>query len=86
MKTVRGLVELVTEKVAWDTFNELDLFDVVEVWAVGGEMNESFGEDSSYDGEIDDSDCGSLDDLDYDINIDPNVEYCGCLGYCFKGV
>nr|GMC90914.1 hypothetical protein Iba_chr04fCG12600 [Ipomoea batatas] len=72
MKTVRGLVELVTDKVAWDTFNELDLFDVVEVWAVGGEMNESFGEDSSYDGEIDDSDCGSLDDLDYDINIDPN--------------
>nr|GMD12944.1 zinc finger protein 407 [Ipomoea batatas] len=61
MKTVRGLVELVT----------------VEVWAVGGEMNESFGEDSSYDGEIDDSDCGFLDDLDYEINIDPNVEYCG---------
>nr|GMC95712.1 uncharacterized protein LOC109154045 [Ipomoea batatas] len=77
MKTVRGLVELVTDKVAWDTFNELDLFDVVEVWAVGGEMNESFGEDSSYDGEIGDSDCGSLDDLDYEINIDPNVEYCG---------
>nr|GMD82084.1 uncharacterized protein LOC109154045 [Ipomoea batatas] len=77
MKTVRGLVELVTDKVAWDTFNELDLFDVVEVWAVGGEMNESFGEDSSYDGEIDDSDCGSLDALDYEINIDPNVEYCG---------
>nr|GMC80072.1 uncharacterized protein LOC109190937 [Ipomoea batatas] len=77
MKTVRGLVELVIDKVAWDTFNELDLFDMVEVWAVGGEMNESFGEDSSYDGEIDDSDCGSLDDLDYEINIDPNVEYCG---------
>nr|GMC47299.1 uncharacterized protein LOC109154045 [Ipomoea batatas] len=77
MKTVRGLVELVTDKVAWDTFNELDLFDVVEVWAVGGEMDESFGEDSSYDGEIDDSDSGSLDDLDYEINIDPNVEYCG---------
>nr|GMD45614.1 uncharacterized protein LOC109154045 [Ipomoea batatas] len=76
MKTVRGLVELVTDKVAWDTFNEMDLFDVVEVWAVGGEMNESFREDSSYDGEIDDSDCGSLDDLDYEINIDPNVEYC----------
>nr|GMD94898.1 uncharacterized protein LOC109153444 [Ipomoea batatas] len=72
MKIVRGLVELVTDKVAWDTFNELDLFDVVEVWAVGGEMNESFGEDSSYDGEIDDNDCGSLDDLDYEINIDPN--------------
>nr|GLL31610.1 uncharacterized protein LOC109154045 [Ipomoea trifida] len=80
MKTVRGLVELVTDKVAWDTFNELDLFDVVEVWAVGGEMDESFGEDSSYDGEIDDSDSGSLDDLDYEINIDPNVEtVLGCL-------
>nr|GMC64740.1 uncharacterized protein LOC109153444 [Ipomoea batatas]GMC64748.1 uncharacterized protein LOC109153444 [Ipomoea batatas] len=72
MKTVRGLVDLVTDKVAWDTFNELDLFDVVEVWAVGSEMNDSFGEDSSYHREIDDS--GSLDDLDYDINIDPNVD------------
>nr|GMD55750.1 uncharacterized protein LOC109154045 [Ipomoea batatas] len=77
MQTVRGLVELVTDMVAWDTFNELDLFNVVEVWVVGGEFDESFGEeDSSYEGGINESECDWEDGLDYDINIDPSVEYC----------